>query len=268
MNKIVKSLALSAGVALVSQAAQAQFVNGDLVLGFTAANAANDYIIELGNFQTVVGVGGSSVVDLSSHFSASSFNSDFSGGLNGVDMGVVGGNNAFNPSSIFETALRSSLGTPALPGSAQPASLPHAAGKNGLSEIPTMVNGLGMAAGQSLSTPRGGTGTGNYSWFNYVPSATPPTQSYFTQTGYNPDSTASGNVIREDLWGTPATTSSGAYNFTYEGFFTLDLSGASPSLTFTPASLAAVPEPASYGLIAGAGLLVVSLRRQFQRKSA
>lgn len=127
-----------------------------------------------------------------------------------------------------------------------------------------MVNGLNLSAGLSLSTPRGGTGVGSYSWFNYVPSPTPPTQSYFTQTSYNPDATATGNFVYEDLWGTPATSSAGSYNFSYEGYFTLDLSGASPSLTFTPATT--VPEPSTSAVL-GVGLLAVWLCRRVNRRA-
>ena len=55
-------------------------------------------------------------------------------------------------------------------------------------------------------------------------------------------------------------------NYLYQGYFNLDIGTASGNLssadlTYDPA--VPVPEPASYGLLAGAGLLVLGLRRQF-----
>jgi hypothetical protein len=49
--------------------------------------------------------------------------------------------------------------------------------------------------------------------------------------------------------------------FTLEGTLNLDFTGASPVADFTPAP---VPEPSTYGLLAGAGLLLLALRRQFR----
>ena len=68
-----------------------------------------------------------------------------------------------------------------------------------------------------------------------------------------------------DLW-KDTVTAAGTTGWAYQGNFTLDLSGANPSLIWDAAS--AVPEPATYGLCAGAGLLVLSLRNQFRRKIA
>lgn len=283
MNRFTKIALIAASAALATQAAHAQgFNNGDIVLGFTEASAANDYIMELGSYQSV-GVGGSSVVNLSSIFSsgqgANTFNSDFSGGLSGVSVGAAGGYNGSLSTTInFETVLRTSnFGTPSVAGSTAPGSYVRTVGSSGLGILGGMVNGINtygqslatpysFGAGQSVSVAHAGVGTTASSWNNNVDSFTPPTSSWATSTGHEVDSAASGSVIVEDLWG--AKISSGSYVFNqYEGYFTIDTSGASPSLTFTPSAVA-VPEPASYGLMAGAGLLLVSLRRQLARKSA
>jgi len=53
-------------------------------------------------------------------------------------------------------------------------------------------------------------------------------------------------------------------NYVYLGQLDLDLSGASPVLDFIPSGFvaSAVPEPGTYGVIAGAGLLALCFRRQ------
>ena len=85
---------------------------------------------------------------------------------------------------------------------------------------------------------------------------------FIGKTGVNPtgmlDATG---IIYEDLWA--ATTAS---PYTYKGFFTFNY--GADSLTFTPATLTAVPEPGFYGAVAGVGLMVLSARRQFGRKTA
>jgi hypothetical protein len=72
-------------------------------------------------------------------------------------------------------------------------------------------------------------------------------------------------VITEDLWTITRPSTAAATAWQYDGYFTLDLSGSSPSLIYNAA--APVPEPSTYGLIAGAGLLVMSLRRQWTQKN-
>jgi hypothetical protein len=271
MNRLVKSALIAAGAALVTQAAQAQFANGDLVLGFTGG--ATDFVTDLGNFQSVVGVNGTSVMNLSSLVNGSpAFSGTYPGGVNGVSMGVVGGQTTATASFIYVTALRlGGAGNNAIAGSATPPSITtHSQGISGLQQVVAMNNsiftGNPTSAGLSTTVARGGNANG-YSWFNSVESASSLNGSYFQSTGYNADALATSGIIYEDLYGTPTTTISGAYNFSYKGFFTFDTTGGSPSLTFTPVA-AAVPEPSTYGLIAGAGLLVICLRHRISQQRA
>ena len=274
MNKIIKSTMLAAGAVLVTQGAHAQFANGDLLLGFTTSGSANEFVADLGNFSSVVGVGGTTPVNLSSDVNGgnglTSFSSVFASGPNGLNVGVAGGNNSFGASSIYVTAARiGGAGNPAVAGSSTPTSLAHTPGKAGIAAVASMdsASGLSLSGGQSGVFARAGNAAG-YSWFNGLENLTPPVgTSYLESTGYNPDSTASGSVVFLDLYGTPSTSSSGTYNFSYQGYFTFDDSGASPTLTFTPAATA-VPEPSTYGIIAGAGLLLVCLRNRIGEKAA
>lgn len=73
--------------------------------------------------------------------------------------------------------------------------------------------------------------------------------------GYNIDEPVTGAV---QFWSTEANNASPAK----DGTFTLNT--ATDVLTYN--GITAVPEPSTYGLLAGAGLLVVSLRNQFRRK--
>jgi len=89
------------------------------------------------------------------------------------------------------------------------------------------------------------------------------TPSVKNDTGINASSAIGSGIIFEDLWFNLKGT-----GWTYTGYLELDTTGSSPSLTFTPKDLVAVPEPSTYGLLGGAGLLVLSVRRQFNRKNA
>jgi hypothetical protein len=89
-----------------------------------------------------------------------------------------------------------------------------------------------------------------------APNLIPP--SFMADTGRNPLGTASGNVIYEDLW-----SSTPSHAFAYDGYFTLDLSGENPSLTFTP-----VPEPPATSLALVTGLALLCLVRRFKHRTA
>jgi hypothetical protein len=66
----------------------------------------------------------------------------------------------------------------------------------------------------------------------------------------------SGNVY-EGLWETPDAANS--QSSIYEGYFTFQTDG---EVDFNGADVSAVPEPSTYGLIAGIGLLALAFRRQ------
>jgi len=81
-----------------------------------------------------------------------------------------------------------------------------------------------------------------------------PTQNVETTTG---SSFGAGNFVRMDFYAENGNATSGTS--TYEGYFQLNGDG---SAFFDPVGLVAVPEPATYGLLAGLGLLVLALRKQ------
>jgi hypothetical protein len=75
----------------------------------------------------------------------------------------------------------------------------------------------------------------------------------------SPTATAS---AYEALWETPIT---GNGTPTYEGYFTFQSDG---EVDFSEGTLSAVPEPSTYGLLAGLGLLGLAFRRQLRSLAA
>jgi hypothetical protein len=255
LTKLTKTTLMTAVFAAsVSQVAQAGFTVNDLYLGFSQSTAQSDYVIDLGQ-PTTVGVGGSSAVDLGADFSLATFNSVFTGGANGVDISVVGGDNAFGQFGVYATQVRTSgAGNPAVAGSSITAG--HTSS--------LMSGGAAQVAGILSSTPGGLPTAGNSvvdstKSYSSVANTTGQAGNFIGRTGVNPTGTIdSTGVIYEDLY--HATTTS---PYTYEGYLTFDY--GADSLTFTPAT--AVPEPAPYYVFCG-GLLTLLLRHRFNRKAA
>lgn len=256
MKKTSTAALLLCGAALASQSAFGQYVANDLYLGFQnqAGGGTADYLINLGAASGIVG--SSSVVDLSGDFSLTDFNAVL-GTSSSMSGGVVGGSNG-NPPDLYVTQLRSGgAGTPSAPGSSSPATLYKGDILTGYSDLSQLT----------LVAPAASTGIldGSKSWENYVEPKF-AVGSFYGDTGINPDSTiGGGGVLYEDLWFNSNGSASVKQPFTYEGFFTLDLSGNTPSLTFTPA---AVPEPSTLGLLGGAALLLLSFRRRLSGRNA
>jgi len=254
MKRLTKSamIAATVGAALASQSAQAGFTVNDLYLGFTTASASSDLIIDLGQASSLIGSG--SVVNLSTDLgSLSTFNSTFNSTANGVVMAVVGGNNTFGSFGVFATQVRSGgAGDAAVPGSsisATHSSTQMSGGAAAVAGLAALAGGL-PTAGNSLSDP-------NKTYSSGIEAAGSQ-NNFIGKTGVNPAGTIDNTgIIYEDLW---AATTGSAY--AYKGYFTFNY--GTDSLTFTPVP---VPEPATYGVLAAAGLLILSVRREFGRKA-
>jgi hypothetical protein len=259
MKKLTTAAALVGGALLASQSAFASVIANDLYMGFQNQNGggSSDYIINLGAASGIIGQ--SSVVDLSSSFSSSLFNdSSLQGTSSQIMGGVAGGSNAGNPSDIFLTQLRTSnIGTPALAGSINTKVMTRAQDNSAYSAL-GQINGPSAGTG-FLDTSK--------SWENFVEPAN-TSSTFFGTTGLNTDSPVStSSVLYEDLWETSRSSITGSSPYTYLGYFTLDLTGSNPILTFT-STLVSVPEPVTYGMFAGGGLLLLALRRQLTVKNA
>ncbi len=256
MKKFTIAAALIGGVLLTSQSgfAQSTFVANDLYLGFQNGTNGNgsDYLINLGAASGIVGQ--SSVVDLSSLFSLSDFNAVL-GSSSTLYGGVVGGQQASSGTAdIYLTQWRSGgAGDPLVPGSSVSAMMTRAGINNSISTL-SQLAAPGANSGVLDSTR---------SWEAYV-EPTLSLASFYGQSGFNPDSPVSpSGIFYEDLYLNANGNISGQTTFTYEGYFTLDLTGGSPSLTFT-----SVPEPGTCALLSGLGLLMLVLRRQAKSQSS
>ncbi|HLH56756.1 MAG TPA: PEP-CTERM sorting domain-containing protein [Verrucomicrobiae bacterium] len=231
-----------AGMALMIDAAHAQYAAGDLVAGFTSGSG-NDVIYDLGQFSNF------SNGETWNLLSALTSSPGGYANLNGLNWGVVGAQ-----STGLNSALKTVYSTVAHGQSTAPVNIPNTSTFNG---IATSVNTIGqwVTAGSpagiiASSDPASWNGEtivgGSGTFFNNYGSATPSDPNSAT-----PASFTSGSVV-EDLYGVKANNTAA----TLLGTFTLSSTGV---LTF---NAVAVPEPSTYGVLAGLGLLAVCLRRQ------
>jgi hypothetical protein len=226
MKKFITTAILVGGAVLASQSGFAQytFQANYLYMGFQnkAGGGASDYIINLGPASDIIG--GSSVVDLSTDFSSTDFDSVL-GGSSSMYGGVVGGNQ-YSTQDIYLTQMRSGgAGNPAVPGS----SLAETPDSYGIEGAVSTLNQVHVPA-----TTGAGTNDTFKTWESYVePTLTAST--FFGNTGINPDWPVSkSTILYEDLWSCTASLSQGDQPYVYLGYFALDLTGGSPKLTFVP----------------------------------
>ncbi len=259
MKKLTTAAFLVGGAILASQSAFGQAAANNLYFGFQnqAGGGTADYIINLGAASGIVSQ--THVVDLSGMFSSSDFNSVL-GSSSSMFGGVIGAASATvnnGTGDVYLTQLRNGgAGVSSVAGSSVSQMMLRSQDNTAYSDLGT------------LYSPAAGTGglDAGKTWENLV-DPNNATLTFQSNTGLNPDSAVSASsVLYEDLWYTQNSSFSGnAQPYTYLGYFKLDLTGATPSLTFTPQS---VPEPTVLGLLGGAGLLFLSFRRRFNQKNA
>jgi PKD repeat protein len=239
MKQLTKFATLVTSMVLFCQATLGNdFVANDLYLGFTQSSAQADYDIDLGQ-PGVVGVGGTSVVNLGGDFSLSIFNSNFSSGADGVLMSVVGGDPDIGSTDVYATQVRTkNFGNPAVAGS-----------KISETELPqTVLAGAANEVAAILANTTSGLPTaGNYvedSTKSYTAIVdTQGATTFIGKSGITPYGTiGSSNVIYMDLWQVLPSTKTN----TYLGYFTFDVSGSTAKFTFTPLGAAAAAPVAGF----------------------
>lgn len=250
MTKKLYKVALLAALGLGGiTAAQAQ----DALLGFNdAGGTGNDYVIDLGAGSQFTPT---ATLNLSSLFNASTFNTAFgatpdislAAGLAGQVGGATliqsyaGGTPAQNLPSGTPTPSQLSVSFAAASG--------IALGYYSSASAPTTGSAwsANIAQSTSLGGLNGGTSLGN-------------------NTGNPMGSFSSGDLTLALYESTKGGTLRAPTASPWTEVGTLDVNLNSDSITYT--GVAAVPEPTTYGLLAGAGLLIVSLRNKFSRKNA
>lgn len=237
MRNLTAAALLTGGAILASQSmfgATYDTTPNNLLFGFqnAAGSGTEDYIINLGPASSIVGQ--TTVVTLSSDFSMTDFN-DVLNGSSSMPGGVIGGagistgGNNSSTADLYVTQLRSGgAGNPKVAGSSAPAALSRGQDNSAYSAI-----------SGTLATASAGSGTldTSKSWEAQIdPGGTGTT--FQSVTGIDPDSPVStSTVLYEDLWSTTSSSLTGTKAFIYQGYFTLDLTGASPKLTFTSTNI-------------------------------
>jgi hypothetical protein len=263
MKKLTKIAVLALSAALASQGARAGTA-GDLILGLNNADngGQNDYVIDLGSFATLSGTAN---VTQSLGITTSALEATGTG-LNGGPVGfgaaIVGGKTILGNTGdfVFTTTLDNGTGTALNAGSTAPAA-PNSGTVGSAAGVGAGLKNAGVGLTPSSSTvsftsdvskdsTTSGTGNGNFS----------------DTLGSNPMQQMTGDTITLDLWIDSISAGNAVSGWVYEGDVTIDLSGSTAEYTYDLAS--AVPEPGTYGLFAGGGLLLFALGRQFRRQNA
>jgi hypothetical protein len=247
MKNITKAAILSAAVALVCQGAYA--ATDDLILGFTGNSANTDTTFNLGSLSTTsISTGTLGALSGSPFTSSGVFGDTAQNGASqgtGIDVSVA--RTAANGPSAGSTAPAVFTGATTL------------AAAN--SDVRAIIIGSGTASF-----------TGNSYSANTV-AANPGVQNDSVFSDDHSVSSLVANGTTMDIYQLTIGASQGAHPVPdvvkYIGELELFNTGGVESYVFDPSGVsAAVPEPATYGALAGAGLLALSLRRQFRRSNA
>ncbi len=265
MNKhIMKALLVTAGAALVSQAANAASSAGDLILGFDTVSggsvtSTDDLLVDLGNISNYTGLTSPTVI---TKFTGADLSTSASLSLNNLSWAVGGesptqGGANVTPYNVY---------------------LSRATSAPGLSTAWTADGSDNSSVGGTLTTLENNEGTALGDSPNAFAQNASVASSFGKELGanYNYSGSWGGSTSQK----TSSTFTSGGTQYSYLDLYSVlsnnDVDpgtagtllgtfrlGSDASLEFIP-----VPEPTTYGLVAGAGLLVLCLRSQFRRQQA
>jgi hypothetical protein len=266
-----------AGVALVAlngHAQQFQYSTGDLILDFSETGDP-DLEVNIGTLSTLTAdavANGGTIEVAGGGLNAYNVNSQLLatfGSTSGLTFSVVG------TSGTTSDYLTESRANPAVANTA-PNNVATAATASASTAITQTIVGSGNATGILPWSAGNPAGTGNTANVAIIPTSGVASINSFTHnignvTGYiSPDTLGnatpgsfSGSIV-SDLFGyVPKSSQTKA---TDEGYFTFNSDG---SLDFTETTEpVAAPESGYFGVVAGSGLLLLSLGRQLRRQAA
>jgi hypothetical protein len=256
--------ALGLGGSIVAHAA-----SGDLVLGFTSQTSgsdSDDYVVDLGALPTLGNVPADYNTALNvSGFNWSAFTATGVPGAAGVTSGdisvglVAGVSTGANSGKYVIGGLLDTGGSPTAAGS----TAPQSGTENQISKGAADANSVTLGSPATSSS-------GSWSSLIALNPTTPGTLSsttagdYADQLGFEPMATLSSDSIVLDLW---KQTYSNTSSFTFDGTVTLAFNTVTDTMTATYDEVA-VPEPTTYGILGGMGVLLLGLRRQLTGKLA
>jgi hypothetical protein len=221
MRKTPKYALLLASALAVAASAQAQYVNGDLLVGFTGGS--QDFIYDLGQASSLT------------------LGRTWNLGANlGTQFGLLGAQTIFTERHIYATSFDS-------------------VNENGFSPANLFFN-----ARADITTIAGGLTVGNSR--TTTPSAADWTTGWTYQTAQAAGTP--GNTFQNDYFNPNVSVSSIAYLYdnlnsgtvTAAGFFSYNSSSGQLAYGVT-----AVPEPTTFSLLGGLGLLALAVRRKLAK---
>jgi hypothetical protein len=294
MTKKTSIMLAMAGAALFAasqaqaQTSLASYATGDLVLNFRDpinATSVADVTVNLGSITSFAALTGTTVLDNggSYGFTESEIAGAFGSPTTEVGFSVVGVN-AANDTWMTRVQSSASLTPPTAPPTITSAESTQIGGILTHITAGATPAGFGGTTGTLLDPSGAISQVSSGQTYSYQSLAADSTAAGAIDYNANINLSTGGNVENianlpaaaggattaySALWEqTPGTTGrSGVASVdTYLGYFTFN--GGNDELDFTSVNPSAVPEPTTYGLLAGAGLLAVALRRQFRSQNA
>lgn len=279
-NPVLKKAVLlgSVGAAMVATTAQAQFnaARGNMLFAARevngAARGAFDVVVDLGAYTRFTSgtsallLGGSSASEAyqgigpatasENRFANSTLTGTF-GNLDNLFASAFAVNSGASPtanSSFFLTKARTDVNVASTPW-ARASAFSQGGTGNKMETVRNNANGSGVDVNATSTVEDAGVSAA------YGNAAISPFTGYTAMEGTTGAGFGGASIVRLDLYNVAA--GSGASDFL--GYFEYQGDG---DLWFVPENFVPVPEASTYGLVAGAGLLFMALRRQMSNKTA